>query len=79
MVISEGVMVVKDGKAWGKVYEDGQCTEYGWTDIEFAPIHDPKYCKSVLDVTYKGSIYTHELLKGKLVKVRRCTTVEIVD
>lgn len=79
MFVSEGVMVVKDGKAWGITYEDSYSTEYGWTDMEFAPIHDPKYCKSVLDVTHKGSIYTHELLKGKLVKVRRTTAVEIVD
>lgn len=79
MKIEEGVMIVKDGKAWGKTYEDGRETNYGWMNIEDAQIHDPKYCKKVTDVTYKGSHYESELLTGKLVKVRRSTVVEVVE
>lgn len=79
MKIEEGVMVVKDGKAWGKVYYDGQCTEYGWMDIESAPIHNPEFCKKTTDVTYKNSPYIQELSSAKLVKVVRRTTVEILE
>lgn len=78
MKVEEGVMVVKDGKAWGVVYEDGYSTSYGWMDIESAPIHDPRYCTHTTDVVWQGSHYIPELLTGKLVKVRRTTTVEIL-
>ena len=73
-----GVMIMKDGKAWGIIYEDGRSTSYGWMDPEAAPIHDPKYCKETTDVTYEGSHYTKELLTGKLVSVERITTVNIM-
>jgi hypothetical protein len=79
MKVEEGVMVMKDGKAWGIIYADGSSTEYGWTSPEDAPIHDPTYCKKPTDVTYVGSWYTKELLTAKLVKVTRRTVVEIVD
>jgi len=78
MKVEEGVMVVKDGKAWGVVWEDGYSTSYGWMDIESAPIHDPQFCLRTTDITYQGSHYIPELLTGKLVKVRRTTTVEIL-
>ncbi|MNW17394.1 hypothetical protein D3C71_2165720 [compost metagenome] len=72
-------MVMKNGKAWGCVYADGRSTEYGWTDPESAPIHDPKYCKKPTDVTYAGSWLIKELSTAKLVNVVRKTIVEIVD
>ena len=77
MKIETGVMVVKNGKAWGKTYEDGRSTSYGWMDLEDAPIHDPEYCKKPTDVTYKGCFYIEELSSAKLVRVKRVTTVEI--
>lgn len=73
-----GVMIIKEGKAWGVNYKDGQSTSYGWIDIESAPIHDPRFCKNTTDATYKGSYLTDELKTGKLVMVKRITTVEIV-
>ena len=72
-----GVMIMKGGKAWGIVYEDGYSTAYGWVDPESAPIHDPKYCKNTTDVTYEGSPLIAELKTGQLVKVKRITTLEI--
>lgn len=75
--IVKGVMVMKDDLAWGKTYSDGQCTSYGWMDPCDAPIHDPKFCKETTDVTYLGSPYIKELLKGKLVLVERETIVRI--
>ena len=75
MKTEKGVMVMKDGKAWGCVYEDGHSTSYGWMDAEIAPIHDPRSCTKPTDVTYVGSHYTAELSKAKLVMVERTTTV----
>lgn len=75
MKIERGVMVMKAGKAWGVVYEDGRHTVYGWMDPESAPIHDPEYCKKPTDVTWPGSHYTKELLTGELVAVERRTEV----
>jgi hypothetical protein len=72
-----GVMVMKDGKAWGVTYEDGQSTSYGWIEPESAPIHNPKFCKKTTDVTYRGSYLIDELKTGKLVKVKRITTIEL--
>ena len=71
MKVEKGVMVMKDGKAWGKTYADGQSTSYGWMDAEDAPIHDPKYCTKVTDVTYPDSYLIPELKTGKLVSVER--------
>ena len=79
MKTETGVMIMKNGKAWGITYEDGYSTSYGWMDAESAPIHDPKYCKVPTDVTWQGSHYTEELETGKLVHVRRTTTVEILQ
>lgn len=79
MKIETGVMVMKDGKAWGIVYEDGQSACSGWIDVESAPIHDPKYCKKTTDVTFEHSHHTTELETAKLVEVKRITTVEILE
>lgn len=78
MKTETGVMVMKDGKGWGIVYEDGRSTAYGWMDPEDADISDPKYCTKTTSVTYEGSHYTEELLTGKLVSVERTTTVAII-
>jgi len=75
MKIETGVMVMKDGKAWGVAWEDGRSTSYGWIAPEDAPIHDPRYCKKPEDVTYRESHYVAELRTGKLVQVERRTEV----
>lgn len=77
MKIETGVMVIKNGRGWGKTYEDGRSTSYWWMSLEDAPIHDPKLCKKPTDVTYKGSHYIEELSSAKVVHVTRTTTVEI--
>jgi len=72
-----GVMVMKDGKAWGIEYADGHSTSYGWIEPEDAPIHNPKFCKKTTDVTSEGSNYIDELKTGELVMIQRITTVTI--
>jgi len=71
MKIETGVMVMKDGKAWGENY-------YGWMAPEDAPIHDPKFCTKPTDVTFPDSRHTKELMTGKIVAVERQTTVVIL-
>lgn len=78
MKIERGVMVMKDGKAWGVVYEDGHSTAYGWMAPEDAPIHNPDYCKKPSDVTYRDSPYINELNTGELVMVERRTEVVVL-
>ena len=78
MRVESGVMVMKNGKAWGETYADGHCTAYGWVDPEVAPIHDPKYCLKPTDVTYRDSPDRAELSTAQLVAVKRTTTVEVL-
>jgi hypothetical protein len=78
MKIERGVMVMKDGKAWGKVHEDGHSTSYWWMVPESAQIHNPMFCKKPTDVTWTGSHYEKELSTGKLVTVERRTEVVII-
>ena len=66
---------MKNGLAWGKTYEDGHSTVYGWMNPESAPIHNPEFCTKPTDVTWNGSHYTDELSTAKLVHVERRTVV----
>jgi len=77
MIIKYGVMLMKGDKAWGVVYEDGHSTSYGWIIPEFAPIHDPEFCKRPEDVTYPGDRNLKEIKTGKLVHVKRTTTIQL--
>jgi hypothetical protein len=77
-MIERGVMVMKNGKAWQVLFEDGRSTEYGWGAPETARIHHPDYCKEPTDVTYKSSPYIEELRKGKIVMVERETVVRVL-
>lgn len=76
--VEEGVMVMKNGKAWGKTYFDGQVTEYGWTELEDASMRDPRFCTKTTDVVPMRSSHIDELRTATLVKVRRTTTIEIL-
>ena len=79
--VESGVMLMKEGLAWGVTYEDGQSTAYGWMNPadSGAMVMDPSYCKRVTDATYKGSYLIPELKKGKLVHVERVTEVFVTS
>lgn len=87
--IEWGVMILYKGNnpelknhAWGITWDDGRSRSYGWVPASdsTAEISDPRYCTKVTDVTHKESSYRDELLRnGVLKKVKRFTTVEIVD
>lgn len=76
MKIQRGVMVMRNGKAWGITYEDGHSTHYGWMDPEDAEIYDPQYCKAPTNATYPNSHYIPELSLGIVVPVER--RIEVV-
>lgn len=79
MKTEKGVMLMKGEQlAWGIVYEDGRSTSYGWIPPENAPIHDPRFCKKLSDITYRGNHNMSEMKKGKLVHVVRTTKVSVV-
>lgn len=77
-VIEEGLVLELDGKFWGKKYEDGQCTEYGWTDIKKADLSNPKFCHKPSDMTYRDSPDITEMNKGRLIMIKRITTYDLL-
>lgn len=78
MKIETGVMVVKDGLAWGRTYADGQSTEYGWLHLENAPIHNPEHCRKPEDVLGPMDDHYRPLLQGAVVvPVERHTYVAL--
>lgn len=77
MKIETGVLVMKDGKAWGVEYSDGRSTSYGWVSPEDAEISDPRFCTEPWHVTYQASPDLREVSSGKIVHVERRTEVII--
>tara|TARA_R110000822_G_scaffold301108_1_gene424773 strand:- start:3952 stop:4218 length:267 start_codon:yes stop_codon:yes gene_type:complete len=82
MKTETGVMVIKDGKGWGKIYKKGNGISYGWVPLEDAIIANPELCKNSTDIKPIGMLskdgpYINELSLGELVHVKRTTTIEI--
>lgn len=78
---STGLLVMKDGKAWGTTYAGGHCHEEGWVDPCYAPLHEEQYVKSPMDVVGGTNrlIYGKDLEGAELVKVKRVTYVEEIS
>lgn len=76
--VEEFHVIEKDGKFWGEQYADGHSTEYGYGSIHKATRVDPRYCLKPEMATYRGSSYVKRLREGRIVKVRRTTTVELM-
>lgn len=79
VVVEEGLVVEFQGKFWGTLYADGQSTSLGWGDIKQAKLCNPEFCFSPTDLTYQDSPHRKELAKGHLIKVRRITSVEVIE
>ena len=79
----EGRAVFYNGKFWGQVYADGHSSADGWVGPKKANISTywAGFCglKEPTDLTYENSPYTEELKKGKVVNVRKTTTIEILE
>jgi hypothetical protein len=78
MKIEVGVMIVKNNKAWGVVYEDGPSSGYGWVSPETGTLYDERSTIKPTDVTYQGSSYIKELKNAEVIKVVRRTQVEFI-
>jgi hypothetical protein len=72
-----GVMIMKNGKAWGVAYEDAMETNWRFIDVEDAEIFDPRYVKKPTDVIFKDSPYVAELSGASIVGVIRTKRVEL--
>ncbi len=75
----EGVMIVKNGKAWGVIDDTPRCTTHGWMPLVDASLYDPEFCTEPADVTYPDSADIKELLTATLVSVRKTVIVEILE
>lgn len=78
--VERGVLIMKNGKAWGKLWADGQASEYGWMAPEKAPLHDARYLKLPTDVVGPSEThYRRELADAQIVPVERATTVIVLE
>ena len=75
--IERGVMVMKNGKAWGTVPSDWGHSPDGWV----APVHghlcNPKFVRTPSDILSPHSLSKEECDSGKLVPVERITRVAV--
>ena len=77
MKTEKGVMLIKNGMGWGKVYEDGYLIAYGWMPLEDAPIYDPRYCTELADLAYCEDHDLSEMKTGKILPVVKTIHVEV--
>ena len=73
----EGVMIVKDGKAWAREVPHLYNGD-GYVDMVDGEIFEGEYVTKPSDVTYQGSPYIIHLKDAKIVKARRRVTVELL-
>lgn len=74
-VVKEGFVAELDGKFFGKLYQEGRCTGYGFAGIETAIVletdeHPPR------SMTSEGSPYYADLSRAHFVKIRKTETFE---
>lgn len=80
--VIEGVAAEYNGEFWGKQYEDGCSTSYGFGSFDKAIIHEAQFCKKATDFTHNPETTLgynpdyNELKKAKLVKVKKTITIE---
>lgn len=73
----EGVMIVKDGKAWATNVSHLYNGD-GYVDMVDGEMFPSGCLKKPSDVTYQGSPYITHLKDAKIVKARRTVTVELL-
>lgn len=74
-VVKEGFVAELDGKFFGKLYQEGRCTGYGFAGIETAIILETDEHKPC-EMTWKGSPYYADLSRAHYVRVRKTETFE---
>lgn len=74
-----GVMIMYKGFGWGVVYEDGMETVYGWVNPIEAIIYNTAYVTKLTDILQEHTMhYKKEVQKGKIVLVKKVTSVEVI-
>ena len=73
-----GVLIMKEGLAWGEksISSFAAGIQFGWVEPEVAIIYNAEFVYEPTDVTHMYSPYIEELRKGTLVKVKRTIIVE---
>ena len=73
-----GVIAVKDERAWGLLFSDGQATCYGWLNVDdpCVSIGDSKYIKSPQDFADRRSGDAVLLRDAALIDVKLRTILE---
>lgn len=83
IVVESGVVAMYNGGFWGEQFEDGNSTHYDFGDFTKAHIGNPQYCTKPTDMTWNPentngyNPHYEKLMKSKLVKVIRTTTIEL--
>ncbi|RLI66348.1 MAG: hypothetical protein DRO67_01190 [Candidatus Asgardarchaeum californiense] len=75
-----GVMVIKDGAAWGIVYKDGQVAQYGWLhpSDKNVEIYKRSSCRVPTDVLLHNSPCKEEMSCAVVVPVKRTINIECI-
>lgn len=73
----EGVMIVKNGKAWARQIAEHYGGD-GYVNLVDGEVFNGKYITEPSDVTYLNSPYISCLEGAEIVKVRRTTHVELL-
>ncbi|MDX1532612.1 MAG: hypothetical protein R3230_00230 [Nitrosopumilaceae archaeon] len=79
-IVIEGVVAEYGGSYWGCQYEDGQSQEMNYGPLCNATISNPRFCKTPTDMARGHQIIDFNRLKlARLMKVKKATTIEVVD
>lgn len=77
--VEEGVIVMKDGKAWIGGDMQFQSPRECWGDPADAELHKPEFVKKPSSILRPGDFLTAEINTGHIVRVRRTVTIEILS
>lgn len=75
--VERGVMIVKDGKAWGSVPTGWDHPTPTWVDPIYGHLHKPEFIRKPSDILSPHSLYKEEIDLGKIVSVERVTHVTV--
>ena len=75
--VERGVMIVKDGKAWGSVPTGWDHPTTTWVDPIHGQLHKPEFIKKPSDILSPHSLSKEEIDLGKIVPVERVTHVTV--
>lgn len=77
--IEHGLMLMKDGMAWGIMYEDPYSVVEGFTDPVDGYLYDPEKVEYIGQITNENSADREEMMTGRLRPVKRITKVKLAE